>query len=96
MSTKISEEFLKKRHEFPPMFITTTFDKHWSEWTRHWPDSVILKRLQVLANSAKQTLISQLENPSEMDPKVSPFRVRLLLTYITIISGYISTGFRHL
>ena len=74
ISTQISEDFNKRRHEFPPMFITTTFDKHMSEWTRHWPDSVILKRLQVLANSAKQTLISQLQNPSEIDPKVSPFR----------------------
>lgn len=69
---QITEEFKESRDDFPPMFITTTFDKFYSEWTRIWPDSDLLHRLQVLSSAAKESLISQIQNPLEIEPKVSP------------------------
>ncbi|CAG2121312.1 unnamed protein product, partial [Medioppia subpectinata] len=41
-----------------------------SKWTSRWPDSIVLNRLQVLATAAKDTLVSEINENVDFDPKV--------------------------
>jgi hypothetical protein len=62
-STDIQSKFTTQRQTFPPMFISSPYDKQLSMWTKTSPNAMILNRLQHLANAAKSSLVSHLNNP---------------------------------
>ncbi len=80
--TDIQSKFTTQRQTFPPMFITSPYDKQLSMWTKTSPNAMILNRLQHLANAAKNSLVSHLKNPITSDLKVIKFREKYLLQYL--------------